>query len=336
MDQVLVQLLNAGPIVLKVLIVFALMCAGALARHVGWLTAEADKSLMRLTINVLLPCLFFYRVVGDPRMTGAAEIGLPPLIGFLTTSLGFLVAAIALVVFGRFIGIDRPEQKRAFTLSAGMYNYGYIPLPIAEKLFPAAVGTLIVHNVGVELALWTLGMLIISGGLGKGTWRGIFNPPAVAITLAVVIGMFARSSMLPPDLKSNVAVIGNPILDAARWLGDCGIPMGLLLSGAVIRDLITETDWKRGWGMFALACGVRLLLLPVLFLILAKLLPVSIELKQVIVIQAAMPAAVFPIVVTRLYGQDTQVALRIIVGTTILGLITIPLWLIVGRAWIGV
>jgi predicted permease len=54
----------------------------------------------------------------------------------------------------------------------------------------------------------------------------------------------------------------------------------------------------------------------------------------VLLIQAAMPAATFPIVMTRLYEQDVQTAWVVVVATSLLSLLTIPVWMIFGAAWL--
>jgi predicted permease len=53
-----------------------------------------------------------------------------------------------------------------------------------------------------------------------------------------------------------------------------------------------------------------------------------------LLIQAAMPAATFPIVMTRLYDQDVQTAWVVVVGTSLLSLLTIPLWMTFGAMWL--
>jgi predicted permease len=83
------------------------------------------------------------------------------------------------------------------------------------------------------------------------------------------------------------------------------------------------------------SCLLRLGILPVLFLVLAKFLPCSLELKRVITIEAAMSAAVFPIVIAKHYGGDPATALRVVLGTSLVGLVTIPLWLRFGMKWVG-
>ncbi len=81
---------------------------------------------------------------------------------------------------------------------------------------------------------------------------------------------------------------------------------------------------------------LRLGLLPVLMLLVAKYLPCSIELKRVILVQAAMPTAMTSVIIARLYGGHPRTAVQILLGTTALGLFVIPLWLKAGLAWLGV
>jgi predicted permease len=48
------------------------------------------------------------------------------------------------------------------------------------------------------------------------------------------------------------------------------------------------------------------------------------------VVQAAMPCAVFPIVLARHFDGSPEIALKVVLTTTILSLITIPLWIAFG------
>jgi predicted permease len=67
---------------------------------------------------------------------------------------------------------------------------------------------------------------------------------------------------------------------------------------------------------------------------LAAVLPLSPEMRQVLVVQAAMPAGIIPILIARHYGGQTLTAVQVVVGTTVLGLVTTPLWLRLGLAWL--
>ena len=80
---------------------------------------------------------------------------------------------------------------------------------------------------------------------------------------------------------------------------------------------------------------VRLAVVPMVILCLAKFLPLATELRQVLVIQAAVPAGVFPIVLSRYYGGRADVAIQVVVATTLVSLVTMPLIVSFGIAWIG-
>jgi hypothetical protein len=77
-----------------------------------------------------------------------------------------------------------------------------------------------------------------------------------------------------------------------------------------------------------------MILCPSLFLMVAKWFAGSRELQEVLLLQAAMPAATFPIVMTRLYNRSIEMALTVVVGTSVLGIITIPIWMVIGAQWL--
>jgi hypothetical protein len=60
-----------------------------------------------------------------------------------------------------------------------------------------------------------------------------------------------------------------------------------------------------------------------------------VELRQVLVVQAAMPAGMSSILLARMYGGRPAVAVQIVIATTVLSLLTLP-WIITwGSEWIG-
>jgi malate permease and related proteins len=82
--------------------------------------------------------------------------------------------------------------------------------------------------------------------------------------------------------------------------------------------------------------ALRLGVLPIIVIAMAKFLPCPIELKRVLIVQAAMPTAMMPIIIARLYGGHPRTAVQIVLGTTALGILVIPLWLRAGLEWMGV
>ena len=71
------------------------------------------------------------------------------------------------------------------------------------------------------------------------------------------------------------------------------------------------------------------------FFLFAWLLPLTVELKRVLVVQAAMPSAVFTIVVARHYGGHAPTAVQVVLATTVASLLSAPLVLAWGIQWLG-
>ena len=57
-----------------VLPVLALAVVGLVMRKINWLTAEADSSLLRVTINLLLPCLIIDASIGNPALRDVGNL----------------------------------------------------------------------------------------------------------------------------------------------------------------------------------------------------------------------------------------------------------------------
>ena len=70
-------------------------------------------------------------------------------------------------------------------------------------------------------------------------------------------------------------------------------------------------------------------------LLLAVQFSFSANLQTVLVLQAAMPSAVFQIVMVRLFDKDIDTALRVVLSTSVAGIVLIPIWLAIGNWWIG-
>ncbi len=55
-----------------------------------------------------------------------------------------------------------------------------------------------------------------------------------------------------------------------------------------------------------------------------------------VLLQAAMPAAIYPIVMTRMFDSDMGTAIRTSVGTNLVAIVTIPIWVLVGRSILSI
>jgi hypothetical protein len=302
--------------------VYLVIVAGLLLRRAKLLTEEADQSLLRLTVNLLAPCLIVDSIVGNPALQSAGNIVLPPIVGFGTVVAGYALAWIAAPLFR----IPSGKGRRTFSFTIGIFNYGFIPIPIVLGIFDReTLGVLFTFNLGVEIAFWTAGILILTGSSLRGGWKRALNAPVLAVVFAVSLNLLDATWLLPTVVHGAIHMIG---LSA--------VPMSLILTGATLADWIFRIK-PGSFGAVAVGAGVlRMALLPIAFLVLARYLPGSIDLKRVLVVQAAMPAAMIPVVISKHYGGDAPLALQVVLSTSILGLLTIPLWIRFGMHFVGI
>ncbi len=314
--------MTIGELFRLILPVFALIAVGVVLRRVHWVEGAAETSLLRLVVYVCMPCLVFDTVVGNASLRDPGNLLLPPLAGFVTTTAGFAVAYAA----ARAIGLARGTGLRTFAVSAGIANYSYLPLPIVGGIWgERAQGLVLVHNLGVDLALWSVGLLVLTGASPREGWKKLVTPMLIILVLAVVINVTGMAPHVPGFIGSM-----------AHSLGVCAVPIGVLMTGVNLADYLDRPSTLLHRNVAVAACVVRLGIMPVLMLCFARVLPCSVELKRVLVVEAAMPAAVFPIIMARYYGGQPLTAVQVVLSTTAAGLIACPLWIRAGFAWLGV
>lgn len=126
------------------------------------------------------------------------------------------------------------------------------------------------------------------------------------------------------------------ILGVAHALAVCAIPLGLILSGATLAEhLFARPADLFEWRTSLAAVVLRLGVMSGLFLLLARFGPFSADLKHVILVQAAMPAAFLPLVLVKHHGGHMLTAVRVVLATVLASILLMPLWLRLGLAWVG-
>ena len=136
------------------------------------------------------------------------------------------------------------------------------------------------------------------------------NPMFVAMLAGMVIGIFGIP--LPKWFVSVVDVSG-----------DCMSPVAMLLTGITVSTINvkkTFTDVKT-----YIISVIRLIVFPLVFVAVAKLVPMSEAIYICALCSLAMPLGLKTIVIPSAYGKDTSVAAGMAVISHLLSCITIPL-----------
>lgn len=294
-------------VILSVLPVYILMAIGAIFRKTGILKREHDVGVMHLIFTVLLPCFILDKTLGAEVLRHFQVLASGAGLGFFIIIIGIGAGYLA----GKAIGLAPGSGIRTFALATGCQNYGFTAIPVVEILWgSSAIALLFVHNIGAEVAIWSVGVMLMSGDRGI-PWKRLVNGPIIAVAISLILVAF----------RVDTYVIGPPRV-AMSMLGSGAFPLAIMMTGATIIDLVGVE--KPSWKIAAASSVVRLLILPVIIILCAKFIPMAVELKQILLVQAAMPAALTPILLARLYGGRPGVAVQVVVATTVLSLLTLP------------
>lgn len=302
----------------SVLPVYLLIVAGAVLRKMGVIRKEHDAGIMQAVYTVMLPCFILDKILGSRVLHSG-----PAVLSAMGLGFGMILVGISIGwVMGRLIGLERGTGMRTFALSAGCQNFGFTAAPVVEILWgTGALALLFVHNIGVETAMWSVGVMVMSGERGL-SWRKLVNGPVIAVAIGL--------TLVALGLDDQVT---GPGRKALSMIGVGAFPLAILITGCTMIDLVGAE--RPNWRVISGAALVRLVLAPLAILSAAKFLPLSTELRQVLVVQAAMPAGMTSIMLARLYGGRTAVAVQIVIATTVLSLLTLPCIIAWGSEWIG-
>jgi hypothetical protein len=294
---------------------------------------QGAQTMLRLLLD-LLPCLTLGLLLGH-RHPGLPQRLSPPLIhwGVPLSLVGLLLrsglnaellVAVLMALFGVASGLlllAMPPLRRripsaSLRLGAVVGNTAYWGLPVALALLPpAAISHVIAYDLAGTLFTWTVGPLL-SGGLpaGAGALLAVLrsNPASRGLLLALVL-------QLTPWAQPLAALLWWP----ARLVLLIALTVVGMRLGAMLRQRRDSLPASPG---LAAALLAKLLLLPALLLGVALLLHLPATVRNAVVLQAAAPTAISVLLLAEAARGDAVGSARLVLWSTGLGLLSVPLW----------
>lgn len=295
-----------------------LLLAGAGVRRRGLLTEAGRRDLSALVVDVAFPALVLTTL---PRTVDAATLAARwsvPVLGFALIAAALGVGLLA----ARGLPSGAGSARGTLAFVVGTPNWIFFPLPLAEGLYGAdGVRTVLLLNVGAQLALWSLGVLVLRGRFdGAAALAGVSRNPGLWATLAAVALVLWAPSM--PQGAGGVWVAG--CVQAATLLGQLAVPLSFLLAGTGLSAGLRVPPHLRPARTRLVVA--RLLVAPAVFaLCAAALLPVlgldgDVATARTALLVAAMPVAVTCGPLTDRLGGDAALASLAVVQTTLFAL----------------
>lgn len=252
-----------------------------------------------------------YWIIGPAFMFDSlAKAGLPS-DALLRIGAASLAAVAVSGIVAALLSARLPRGRRNSIITTGIYgntgNFGVaiVVFTFDESALPfAAVALVVVNTTG----------LIVGIALAHGGWIGLAQAFTKPMTLVVVPALVVNGTgaELPPIIDRPVALLAGAI-----------IPVMLITLGIQLQQMgMPRIDLDVGRSLFA-----KLLVQPVAAMAIVPLLDLTDEAAGAVVLQAAMPAAVFTAVLAIEQEARPDETATIVMAGTIASLVTLP-WFI--------
>ena len=296
-----------------ILVILGMILVGFVIGEKGWFDDKSRGLLAKLVTQVALPCYMLYTIT--QRFTAADLLIMLPALRFPALSMVILLGIATAVA--RIFAV-RQDRRGLFISMFFNSNTIFVGLPINQALFgDASIPYVLVYYMCNTTFFWTLGTYLIQrDGEGeaqfdlKTSLKKVFSPPLMGFLLGLVMVMLQIK--LPAFLVSDLQYLGNLTTPLSM------IFIGLSVSHVGVKQLVLGKD------QLLILLG-RFLVAPLLMASIVYWTPLPSLMKQVFIIQSAMPVMTNAPVVARLYGADSDYAAVMVTETTLATMVVIPI-----------
>lgn len=296
-----------------ILVILGMILVGFIIGEKGWFDDKSRGLLAKLVIQVALPCYMLYTIT--QRFTAADLLIMLPALRFPALSMVILLGIATGVA--RIFAV-RQDRRGLFISMFFNSNTIFVGLPINQALFgDASIPYVLIYYMCNTTFFWTLGTYLIQrDGEGeaqfdlKTSLKKVFSPPLMGFILGLVMVMLQIK--LPAFLASDLQYLGNLTTPLSM------IFIGLSVSHVGVKQLVLGKD------QLLILLG-RFLVAPLLMATIVYWVPLPSLMKQVFIIQSAMPVMTNAPVVARLYGADSDYAAVMVTETTLATMVVIPI-----------
>ena len=296
-----------------ILVILGVILVGFVIGEKGWFDDKSRGLLAKLVTQVALPCYMLYTIT--QRFTAADLLKMLPALRFPALSMVILLGIATGVA--RIFAV-RQDRRGLFISMFFNSNTIFVGLPINQALFgDASIPYVLIYYMCNTTFFWTLGTYLIQrDGEGeaqfdlKTSLKKVFSPPLMGFLLGLVLVMLQIK--LPAFLASDLQYLGNLTTPLSM------IFIGLSVSHVGVKQLVLGKE------QLLILLG-RFLVAPLLMASIVYWVPLPSLMKQVFIIQSAMPVMTNAPVVARLYGADSDYAAVMVTETTLATMVVIPI-----------
>ncbi|AEE91140.1 Auxin Efflux Carrier [Tepidanaerobacter acetatoxydans Re1] len=307
----------------SILSIMLMILLGSFLNSRHWFDGDCPNLLVKLVVNISLPALMIYNMMSnfgkDDLLTAGNALIVP--------SLSMLLCYLMSIFVAHILNINS-SRRGAFRSMFFNSNTIFMGLPINMALFgEKSLPYVLFYYVVNSFFFWTLGVSEIKK---DGTANGTHTPAKAVFSIDTV-----RKILSPPLIGLLAALmlillnINLPdfLMDTLKNLGNLTTPLSMIFIGITI-SAVNIRNIRFNKEMAALLMG-RFIIAPLTILLLSNVFYIPKLMRDVFVIQAAMPVMTNTAIISKAYGADSEYVAIMITLTTLAILLVIPLYMFV-------
>ena len=287
---------------------FAMMLIGAWMKKRGIIDDNGKKCLTDLCVNMVIPCNIFKSCLIEFNM------------GIFKSCAMLLLSAVILQVLcltlNKFIfNRYQPQQRKVLQYCTIVPMSGFLGNPIAEGIYDE-LGVLYtsIFLIPMRVVMWSVGTTYFVADAEVDRKKVLKNVMTHPCLVAIYLGLICMVTQirLPSVLTETV-----------RYIGSCNSALTMFIVGTILADVKLTTIVNRDTLIFSV---FRLAILPAVALGVGRVLGLDSVSLGVSVLMTGMPAGATAAIFAARYGSDAPFATKCVVMTTLVSMLTLPMW----------
>lgn len=290
----------------QMLVLFTFMALGYFLNSKGIIPLNTSLAISRLETNVLVPCLVFNTFYKYCTIKNMSEKWLYIVYGVAITIVSIIIGTLLSKLFAK----DNYLQK-IYTYSFAVANFSFMGNAVVLGVFGEDVlFDYMIFTLPLCLYVYSFGTASLIPKNNKFSFKVFLNPICISMLLGTIIGL--TGFPLP-----------NFLTTAISSAGACMSPLAMILTGFVVANFSIKklTSFKRIY----LASILRLIVLPLIFVLVLKLMDTDPNIIKLTLCATAMPLGLNTVVFPAAYGGDTTPGASMALISHLMSIITIPI-----------
>ncbi|MBO5211458.1 MAG: AEC family transporter [Clostridia bacterium] len=292
----------------QMLVLFTFMALGYFLNFKGVLPLNASLAISRLETNVLVPCLVFNTFYKYCTVKNMSEKWL-----YIVYGIAIMVVSLLIGIFLAKLFAKDDYLQKIYTYSFAVANFSFMGNAVVLGIFGEdLLFDYMIFTLPLCLYVYSFGTasLIPKKDNKRFSLKVFLNPICISMLLGAIAGLSGLP--LPKFLVTSIA-----------QAGACMSPLAMVLTGFIVANYSFKTLAKQK--RVYLASVLRLIVLPLIFVVVLKLLKTDETIIMLTVCATAMPLGLNTVVFPAAYGGDTTPGAAMALISHLMSIITIPI-----------